>query len=161
MSNGIVQVYYGEGHGKSTVAFGTAIHMAGSGKTATIIEFLKGKIEAEQEYLKRFEPELKCFSFAKSDKYFLELSPEEQQEEVMNQKNGFNYGKKVASTGACDLLVLDEILGLVDLQVISFEEFKQLIDSRPEEMSIICTGRVLDDRIRELADEIYNITPEK
>lgn len=161
MSNGIVQIYYGEGHGKSTVALGTAIHTAGSGKTAIIIEFLKGKIEAEQDYLQKFEPELKCFSFAKSDKYFLELSPEEQQEEVMNQKNGFNYGKKVASTGACDLLVLDEILGLVDLQVISFEEFKQLIDSRPEEMSIICTGRVLDDRIRELADEIYNIIPEK
>ena len=58
-------------------------------------------------------------------------------------------------------LVLDEILGLVDLQIISFEEFKQLLDSRPEEMSIICTGRVLDDRIRDLADEIYNILPEK
>lgn len=161
MNNGIVQIYYGEGHGKSTVAFGTAVHMAGAGKSAIIIEFLKGKIEAEQEYLERFEPELKCFSFAKSDKYFLELSQEEQQEEVMNLKNGFNYGKKVVTTGACDLLVLDEILGLVDLQIISFEEVKQLLDSRPEEMTIICTGRVLDDRIRELADEIYNIAPEK
>ena len=60
-----------------------------------------------------------------------------------------------------DLVVLDEILGLVDQEVISVQEFKDLIDIKPENMTIICTGRVLHERMRPYADEIYNIAPEK
>ena len=74
----------------------------------------------------------------------------------MNLKNGFNYGKKVISTGACDLVVLDEILGLVDLKVLTFDDIREMIESKPEDMTIIMTGRVMDDRLRDLADEIYN-----
>ena len=90
-----------------------------------------------------------------------ELDEAGRNEEIMNLKNGFNYSKKVVSTGACDLIVLDEILGLVDEHVITIEEIKELLEAKPEEMTIICTGRVLDDRLRPYVDEIYNISPEK
>ena len=79
----------------------------------------------------------------------------------MNLRNGFNYGKKVVSTGACDMLILDEVLGIMDEKVISPEELKGLFAVKPEEMTLICTGRVLDDSLRDMADEIYNIAPEK
>ena len=79
----------------------------------------------------------------------------------MNLRNGFNYGKKVVTTGACDMLILDEVLGIVDEKVISPEEICGLFAAKPEEMTLVCTGRVLDDKIREAADEIYNIAPEK
>lgn len=160
MENGVVLVYYGVGHGKSTAAIGNAIHAAGEGKSSIVIQFLKGKNE-EQEYLNRLEPEIKLFRFAKSDICFDELTEEQKQEEIMNLKNGFNYGKKVIATGACDLVVLDEVLGLVDLNVIDIEDVRQMLAARPEDMTVICTGRVLDERLREMADEIYNIAPEK
>lgn len=79
----------------------------------------------------------------------------------MNLRNGFNYGKKVVATGACDMLILDEVLGIMDEKVIRPEELKELFEAKPEEMTLVCTGRVLDDSIREYADEIYNIAPEK
>lgn len=79
----------------------------------------------------------------------------------MNLRNGFNYGKKVVSTGACDMLILDEVLGIMDEKVISPEELKELFEAKPEEMTLVCTGRVLEDSIRDCADEIYNIAPEK
>ena len=59
------------------------------------------------------------------------------------------------------MIVLDEIMGLVDQKVISLNDIKEMLASRPEDMTIICTGRVLAEEIRELADEIYNIAPEK
>ena len=70
----------------------------------------------------------------------------------MNLRNGFNYGKKVVTTGACDMLILDEVLGIVDEKVISPEEIGELFAAKPEEMTLVCTGRVLDEKIREAAD---------
>ena len=53
MSKGIVRIYYGEGHGKSTAALGTAIREASHGKSATVISFLKEKSEDSEELLKK------------------------------------------------------------------------------------------------------------
>ena len=153
MDRGVIQVYYGEGHGKSTAAIGNAIRIASEGKSVIIIQFLKGKNENELTFLSRLEPEIKIFRFA--------LSEEAKQEESMNLRNGFNYGKKVVTTGACDMLILDEVLGIVDEKVISPEEICELFAAKPEEMTLVCTGRVLDEKIREAADEVYNIAPEK
>lgn len=161
MGEGVVQIYYGEGHGKSTAAFGKAIRVACEGKSAIVIQFLKGKNDLMQNFLGRLEPEIKYFNFAKMDQCFMELDDEKRQEEIMNLKNGFNYSKKVISTGACDLIVLDELLGLLDLKVVTMDEIRELLSAKPDDMTIICTGRVMNEGIRELADEIYNIAPEK
>ena len=59
MDRGVIQVYYGEGHGKSTAAIGNAIRIASEGKSVIIIQFLKGKNENELTFLSRLEPEIK------------------------------------------------------------------------------------------------------
>lgn len=161
MSSGVVQIYYGDGHGKSTAALGNAIHAASEGKNVIVIQFLKGKMEKELEFLQRLEPEIKFFRFSKSDAPFDELGEDEKKEESINLKNGFNYGKKVVSTGACDMIIFDEILGLLDHKVITIEDIRSMMECRPEEMDIIFTGRILQDGVCEFADEIYNIAPEK
>lgn len=161
MSKGIVRVYYGEGHGKSTAALGTAIREISHGKTATVISFLKEKSTESEELLKKLEPELKFFRFEKAESSFDELSTSEKEEEVMNLKNGYNYSKKVITTGGCDLVVLDEILGLLEMQIVSEQEFMDLLAAIPEDMVVICTGRRVPDSVRECADELYQITLEK
>lgn len=120
MENGAVQIYYGEGHGKTNVAIGSAICAACEGKQAVVIQFLKGK--KEPEFLKKLEPEVKFFNFSRAGILFEQLDEESKQEEIMNIKNGFNYAKKVISTGADMVVVLDEMLGLLDLHLISKEE---------------------------------------
>lgn len=161
MNKGVVQIYYGKGHGKSTAAMGSAILTASQGKEVVLIQFMKGKAENEEEFLARLEPEIKCFRFAKSDEPYEELTEEEQKEECINLRNGFNYGKKAAAIGECDLLILDEILGLLDEKVVTLEEVTELVNAKPDEMNIIFTGRVLPEAMRDLADEIYNIESEK
>ncbi len=161
MDKGVVQIYYGEGHGKSTAAMGRAIHEAGIGKKVIVIEFLKEKHEEELTFLQRLEPEIMLFRFAKSHASFEELTEEEKKEEIMTVRSGFYYAKKVISTEECDLIILDEILGVIDEDVVSVDEMRELFAARPEGMTVICTGRVLHSGIREFADEIYNISPEK
>ena len=161
MSKGIVRIYYGEGHGKSTAALGTAIREASHGKSATVISFLKEKSEDSEELLKKLEPELKFFRFEKSENSFDELTEDEKEKEIMNLKMGYNYGKKVITTGACDLVVLDEILGLISQNIISEDDFLELAAAVPEDMVVICTGRQVPDSIKECADELYQVTLEK
>lgn len=161
MERGMVQIYYGEGRGKSTAALGNALRKADAGKNVIIIQFLKAKTEEPGEVLQRLEPEIKFFRFEKLAECFADLSEEEKREESVNMKNGLNYARKVLSTSECNLLILDEVLGLVDAGVISVEELKHVIESRTEGTDVILTGRRLPEGLFEIADEIYNIASEK
>ena len=113
-----------------------------------------------QYFLERLEPEIKVFRFEKSEEYYKNLSEAEKSEEVKNIKNGINFAKKVLSTGECDLLILDEVLGLVDYGVIESKELENLISVRLDDMELILTGRKLNDSLRSHADEIYHLIPE-
>ena len=109
---GKIQIFTGEGRGKTPAALGEALMAAALGKQVVIIQFLKGRGLQESLYQKRLEPEIKLFRFEKSDCDFFELSEEKRKEEVHNIRNGLNFAKKVLTTGECDLLILDEVLEL-------------------------------------------------
>ncbi len=157
MEQGLVYIYSGDGHGKSPAALGKAVMMAASGKSVVIIQFLKGKGLADSEFLSRLEPEIKIFRFEKSDVNFDELSEEKKIDEILNIKNGLNFAKKVLATGECDLLILDELLGLIDNEIITVEELANLLDARDEETDVILTGISLNDEVCMLADEVSKI----
>lgn len=159
MEQGMIQIYSGDGHGKSSAALGRAIKAAGMGKKVVIIQFLKGL--EESEFIKRLEPEIKIFRFEKSYVNFSELSDEQKREEVQNIKNGLNFAKKVLNTGECDLLILDEVLGLIDNKIIAVSDLKNILDAKSEEESIILTGIQLNDETCVLADEVFTIQPIK
>lgn len=160
MNDGFVKVYYGQGRGKTAAALGHGILEAGSGKKIIVIQFLKKKMFDEMEFLKRLEPEIKMFRFSKSDESFEELSEEKKQEEKRNFINALNYSKKVLTTGECDVLILDEVLGLIDEEVITCEELIHILEAR-NECEVILTGRVLPQELLNTVDEIYQIEAEK
>ena len=153
----MIQIYSGEGHGKSPAALGRAIQTACTGGYVVIIQFLKGRGLAESEFVKRLEPEIKIFRFEKSNEDFMSLSDERKTEECQNIRNGLNYARKVINTGECSLLILDEVLGLIDNEIITAEELKTLLASKPDEMDIIMTGITLDDDMYVLADEVTKV----
>ena len=157
--NGVIQVYYGKGFGKSSAALGNAVREASHGKTVYFIQFLKGQIQSG--YLSRLEPEVKTFRFESSLNGFDTLNDEEKQEEKANIRNGLNFAKKALSTGECDILVLDEIMGAVEEGVVTIDEVMDVLSSKGATTSVILTGRVLPEEIRQIADEVYDLVPEK
>lgn len=161
MEKGSVQIYYGAGRGKTNAALGNALRAAGENKSVIIIQFLKGKTDNQIAYMKQLEPEIKVFRFEKSEENYDELPEERQAEEKLNMKNGLNFAKKVLVTGECNVLILDEVLGLIDARVISSEELEAVLKAKMDETEVIMTGRVLEESIRSYADEIYKITAEK
>ncbi len=156
MEKGMISIYAGDGRGKSQAALGRAIQAAVEGKSVVIIQFLKGKGLTDSEFIRRLEPEIKIFHFEKSDENYAQLSDEKKREETINIKNGLNFARKVLTTGECDYLILDEVLGLIEKDIISVEELKTLLEGHGE-TSVILTGITLKDEICVLADEVSKI----
>ena len=152
-----ISVFTGEGHGKTPAAIGEAIMRAEQGGKVVMIQYLKGKGLDNIEYLKRLEPEVKLFRFEKSDMLFDELSEEKKEEEKINIKNGINFARKVISTGECDLLILDELLGIIDNDIISVDEVISMLNLRPDNMDIILTGINIDDKVLAVADAVTKL----
>lgn len=156
-NEGLVQIYCGPGKGKTSVAIGQAIRAVGHGKTAIVIQCLKGRATSELDYLSVLEPSVRLFRFEKKDKYYEDLSDEEKQEENCNIRNGLNYARKVLVTQECDMLILDEILGAVEFGIITEEEVEELIRTKDEETELILTGNVVPERLREAADRVVSL----
>lgn len=157
MEKGLVKIYFGEGKGKSTSSLGRALVCASEGKEVFMIQFLKGRHTGTLDYFKRLEPEVKVFRFEKMNRYYEELSENEQKEENINILNGVNFAKKVLAIGECDVLVLDEILGLVDLGILDVSDVLHLIQTKREEVELILTGRNLPAELVGEADYISRI----
>ncbi|MGN8801269.1 cob(I)yrinic acid a,c-diamide adenosyltransferase [Candidatus Merdisoma sp. HCP28S3_D10] len=161
MGKAHVTVFCGEGKGKTSAALGQGIFGASAGKSVIIIQFLKGKVGERIDFIKRLEPEIKVFCFEKSDLSFEELSPEEQQEEIMNIRNGMNFARKVLTTDGCDILILDEVLGLVDKGIISIEEMKALLEAGDGDTELVLTGIKMFDELYPYADDVFCINTRK
>lgn len=155
MEQGEVQIYSGDGHGKSSAALGRAVQAAAAGKEVIFIQFLKGL--EDNGFMKRLEPEIKFFRFEKSEANFNDLPEKVKADEIQNIKNGLNFAKKVLATGVCDLLVMDEVLGLIDNGIITVEDLKSILDARSDGVKVVITGIHLCDAVGMLADEISKI----
>lgn len=157
MEQGLIQIFGGEGKGKTGAAIGQGIKAASAGKSVVIIQFLKGKPSGEFEIIRRLEPEIKLFSFEKSEECFEELDEARQHEEIQNIRNGLNFAKKVLVTNECDLLILDEILGLIDNKIMNLDDLKAILEVKPDDVSIIMTGISITDEVCALVDEITKL----
>lgn len=157
----IVQVYYGSGKGKTSAAVGQCIRAASSGQSVIIIQFLKGKDAEEFSFLTRLEPDIKLFRFERENVFYDDLLESQKKDERQNILNGFNFAKKVIDTRECDVLVLDEVLGLIDLDIISMEDIIHLIQLRDDYTKLVLTGRFLPPELEPYMDIVSKIDLEK
>lgn len=159
MDKGIIQIYYGEGQGKTSAALGNAIRKASNGQSAYVVQFMKGQLDTE--YLTRLEPEVKVFRFERCSEGFDALDEAERQEQKQNIQNGLNFAKKALVTGQCDMLVLDEVLGLVKEGMATEDQILEVLQAKSLYTDVILTGRDSLPRVFDMADNILNIVPEK
>ena len=158
MKHGKVEVICGAGIGKTSLAIGKGMAALTRRKNVIMIQFLKGSQNQEGlDVLGALEPRLKVFRFEKADTYFENLSEEEKQEEFINIRNGFNFAKKVVATGECDLLILDEVLGVLERNIVTVEEFEKLISGKEDDMGLILTGKVFPEQLHSYVDAISTI----
>lgn len=151
-----VHIIYGAGYGKTAAAMGLAVKAAGSGENVTIVQFLKGN-DADYSILSQFD-EIKFFTFENSEKPYGQLTFEEREEQRANAKNSFHYAKKVIDTGSADVVILDEVLGLMDYNILYLEDLEELLKTN-NKVKLILTGRNCPDTLKKKAAILSHIEP--
>ncbi len=149
LENGLVQVYTGDGKGKTSAAFGAALRAIGCGLNVYIIQFIKGGFDYGELYVVEKLPNLKLAAFGRG-KFVTEVSPHE--EDVKLAREAFELARKVVQSGEYDMVILDEINVALNLKLVKVNEAVQLIQNKPKHVELILTGRYVPSEIIEAAD---------
>lgn len=162
MGKELTEVYCGGGKGKTTLAIGQCLKASAQGKSVIIIQFLKGKERRELDFLEEIENlDIKIFRFEKMEECYEALNEEEKAEEKNNILNALNFARKVIATQECDVLLLDEILGLLDYEITTEEAVKEILKLKDGCMHLILTGWRMPEGLKESVDSITTLTTEQ
>lgn len=149
LERGLVQVYTGNGKGKTSAAFGLALRAIGRGLKVYIIQFIKGGFDYGELYIVDKLPNLKLKAFGRGK--FVTVKPPEK-EDIKLAEEALQLAKEIVENGEYDVVVLDEINVALNLKLISLEEVLKLIKNKPKHVELVLTGRYAPDEIIEIAD---------
>ena len=119
IERGLVQVYTGNGKGKTSAAFGLALRAIGRGLKVYIIQFIKGGFDYGELYVIDRLPNLTLKAFGQG-KFITEFPPSSKDKEIA--KETLQLAKKVVQSGEYDIVILDEINVALSLHLIKTEE---------------------------------------
>jgi cob(I)alamin adenosyltransferase len=147
---GYVQLYTGDGKGKTTAAIGQAIRAAGAGLRVFIGQFVKGMHYSELDSLQRFSDCITIKQFGRD--CFIHNNPTD--DDCCKARDGLEEIKSVLQSGEYQMVILDEVNIATYYKLFSVEDLLEVIHSKPENIELILTGRQADTRIAEAADLI-------
>lgn len=140
MENGLTQIYYGNGKGKTTSALGTALRACGSGYNVHLIQFMKngsGDPEIEMPGEIRALEKFSNFSYKRFG-FGSWIIGKPEQEHIDKVNEAYNYLKE--SLDKYDIIIADEILYAVQLGLLEENKVIELIKNKPQNKELILTG---------------------
>ncbi|MEM4704438.1 MAG: cob(I)yrinic acid a,c-diamide adenosyltransferase [Candidatus Bathyarchaeia archaeon] len=149
LDKGLVQVYTGDGKGKTSAAFGLALRAAGRGLRVYIIQFIKGGFDYGELYVVERVPNVVLKAFGRG-KFVLAKPPEA--EDVRLAEEALSLAREVVLGGEFDVVVLDEVNVAADLGLVEVEDVLGLVRKKPKHVELVLTGRNAPAAFVEVAD---------
>lgn len=159
---GVIIVNEGDGKGKSTAAFGTAIRAAGHGQRVGLVQFIKGTWKTgEQAALARF-PEIEHVVSGEGFTW----NTQDRNLDIAAARRGFDAAKRMidAARGdspAYDLIVLDELNIALRYDYLPVDEVVDVLRNKPRELSVVVTGRDAKPELIAIADTVTRMVAVK
>lgn len=152
---GFVQVYTGNGKGKTTAAIGLAVRAAGAGLKVFIGQFIKMRDYSEIKALKeRFSDLITLEQFGTGGFIGGKVFPEH----IQAAGQGLKRIKELMISGKYDVVICDEVNVAVSLGLLSVEDLLELLALKPENIEMVFTGRGADPKMIEAADLVTEMT---
>ena len=149
LETGLVQVYTGDGKGKTSAAFGLALRAIGRELKVYIIQFIKGGFDYGELHVVDKLPNLKLKAFGRG-RFITERPPEK--EDMKLAEEALALAEEVIGNGEYDIVILDEINVALNLRLINLEKVLELIKNKPKYVELVLTGRYAPPDIIETAD---------
>lgn len=161
--HGYIQVYTGNGKGKTTASLGLAMRALGRCWKVLIIMFMKGGDDyGELNSFRNLSPEIArnlTIIQAGPDRIVYQNNKTDEDTELI--KKGWELAKKAIKNDEYNLIILDEANIAIDLGLIDLQEMLEVLKNKPEEMEIVLTGRNARQEIIDIAHLVSEIKPVK
>ena len=145
---GYVQVYTGDGKGKTTAAIGLALRAAGAGLHVFIAQFVKAGRYSEIEALDRFSDLIVCRQYGRG----CWLRGEPSREDAALARDALREIRQIVQSGRYQVVILDEANIATCFKLLDVEDLLELIDIKPANVELVFTGRRADQRLIARAD---------
>jgi cob(I)alamin adenosyltransferase len=152
LSKGYVQIYTGDGKGKTTAALGQALRAAGSGLKSFIVQFMKNCPYGEIYSLSFLSDWISLEQYG-NDMFVLERKLPTENDIGAAQK-ALQQARNAMVSGEYDIVILDEICIALYYNLVNLEEVFHLLSDKPNHVEIILTGRYCPKELLEKADLI-------
>ena len=149
LERGCIQVYTGNGKGKTTAALGLALRAMGRGLKVCFFQFIKGGGPYGEQLIAEKMGQL--FNIIQTGRPGW-VNTKDITEDRRIAQEAFVQAKELLTSDDYDLFVCDEINGAVGFGLIDVEQVLELIRLRPEKTELVLTGRNADERVIEAAD---------
>ena len=161
--HGYIQVYTGDGKGKTTASLGLAMRALGRCWKVLIIMFTKGGNDyGELNSFKNLSPEIsQNLTIIQAGLDRIVYSNNKTQKDEEEIKKGWKLAKKAIKNDEYNLIILDEANIAIDLGLIDLDEMLETLKNKPEEMEIVLTGRNARQEIINIAHLVSEIKPIK
>ncbi len=148
LPKGYVQVYTGEGKGKTSASLGLLLRAVGAGLRVCFIQFMKAGRTSEIKAIAAAFPDVTVSQFGTGK--FVGDPPSPADYEAA--QSGFERLKRVVTAGECDLVIADEINVAIHKGLVNVGDILALIDEKPDSVEMVLTGRHAHARVIERAD---------
>ena len=156
---GLIQIYCGEGKGKTSAALGQAVRSAGAGLSVVFVRFLKTEGSGELKSLACI-PGITMVPCCRSFGFYWNMTDEQKAEaskvyDSLLWEAVHTAEQKAASGDA--VLVMDEIIATFRHGFVDRERFLQWLRTKPENLEVVMTGRDPEEELLSLADYVSEI----
>ncbi len=151
---GLVQVYTGDGKGKTSAALGLGLRAAGHGFEVYMIQFMKGQINYGELQAVKHIPNFTIRQYGRPD--FVDKSNPDP-EDIKLAQEALDHARAIIEKKDVDFLILDEVNVAIDFGLITDKEVISLIKSRPPHLELILTGRYAPPSIIKIADLVSEV----
>jgi len=151
-ARGLLIVYTGEGKGKTTAALGMTIRAIGYGWNVCIVQFIKGSWKyGEMDGLKRLAPDVELNIMGEG---FVGIIDDDKPVETHQKaaKAALDMATEKMLSGKYNLVILDELNVAVKMGLVSMSQLMELVNKKPEKLSLVITGRDASEWLIEQAD---------
>lgn len=157
---GCIHIYCGDGKGKTSAALGLALRASGRGMRVLAVRFLKTDNSGEVEAMKRL-PGIAALPCSRTFGFVSRMSEEQKREAAVYYRQQFEMACRMAAEESYDVLIMDELVGACNYGMVPEADVVRFLQTKPEALEVVLTGRNPSQALEELADYVSEIKMKK